>query len=688
MKEHLRAISTSYSEIFFINNIAIGIVLFIVTLINSNVAMAGILSVLSAYLFARFIHMDKQYLNSGFYTYNPLLVGLSIGYLFRITPFTILLIIIAGIFTFVLTIILYSIFSYYFKLPILSLPFVIVSSLAYLASSQYSNLFVTSLYPHFSSNLEYFVPLWLSGLLKSLGAILFMPDIISGTIFLLVIFFSSRIMFMLVVIGYYSGTLFNAAMIGSLPQVFSDINGFNFILIAVALGGIFFIPSLKSYILAIVAVLTSNILLASVKVFWSNFGIPVFTLPFNVVSLPFIYVLGLVSFPFVTKYIKKTPEESLDYYLTTQNRYQGSERTLTLPFAGKWMVWQAFDGKWTHQGSWRYAYDFVIIDEQNETYQNDGSQLNDYYAYRKPILSPIRGRVVKVIDNIIDNPIGEVDKTNNWGNFVIIRDERGFFVKLSHFMQNSIKVKEGDWVERSAMLGLCGNSGYSPQPHIHIQVQATEEIGSYTLPFSFVGFTVGGKFYSNALPVEQDVVEPTHRDKSLEIKFSYILDQKFNYDIYEDGQKTDQFSFIIRMAPDGTFYFDSGKGKLYFGKFEDTFYFYQLEGEDKYLKSIFSALPHIPLSFRENLQWRDYIPIGTITRGITKAIILFFSSFYHGLAKISGEYTFAKKNIIRGELSSNILNIRGTSEVVLDEYSGFKSVKYNNLELIRRPDEK
>ena len=35
-------------------------------------------------------------------------------------------------------------------------------------------------------------------------------------------------------------------------------------------------------------------------------------------------------------------------------------------------------------------------------------------------------------------------------------------------------MKPGEWVERGAVLGLCGNSGYSPQPHIHVQVQASD----------------------------------------------------------------------------------------------------------------------------------------------------------------------------------------------------------------------
>jgi urea transporter len=688
MKEHLHAILNSYSEIFFLRGALIGILMLVVTLVNPNVSVAGVIAVMSAYLFARFIRMDKEFLKSGFYTYNPLLVGLSIGYLFRVTPLTIFLVVAAGILTFVFTNMLFSIFSYYLKLPILSLPFAVISSIAYLASSQYSNLFVNSLYPGFTTSLELYLPVWISGLLKALGSILFVPDVTAGLVFLLIIVVSSRILFLLVIIGYYSGTLLTAAMVGSFQQAFVDLNHFNFILIAIAIGGIFLIPSPRTYVMAILAVATSILLVGSVEVFWSAFGIPAFTLPFNLVSLAFIYVLGSINFPLISRFVKETPEESLDYFISTTNRFKGSEKTLALPFSGKWTVWQGFDGKWTHQGSWRYAYDFVITDDSGSTYRNDGSQLEDYYAFRKPVLSPVRGRVFTVINDLPDNPISQVDKTSNWGNALIIYDPRGFYVELSHFAQNSIKVEEGDWVERGANLGLCGNSGYSPQPHIHVQVQQTEGLGAYTIAFSFVNYLIGDRYYSNNVPAEEKVVEPLHPDKSMEIKTSFILDQEYRYEVLTSDKKTGELNLTVKMAIDGTFYFDSGRGKLYFGKHEGTFYFYSVEGNDKFLSALFIALPRLPLARREQLQWEDYVPLGAVSSGFKKGLTLFLSSFYHDLNKIQVTCGYREGNIIEGTVTSKFLNFKGKTAVELDEYVGFKRVRLNDIELRRISDEK
>ncbi len=672
---HLKAIFNSYSEILFLNDYKVGLILFLSTFVNLNLAIAGLISVLSAYLFAKYLNMGKEFLNTGFYTYNPLLVGLSIGFLFKIDVLTIFFTITAGILTFIFSVMVYSVFSYYLKIPILSLPFTIISSTIYLAVANYSNLFITSLYPHkHIFLLDNYLPIWIAGYFKSLGTILFLPYTFVGIIFAILLFFSSRILFMLSIIGYYVGTLTSAVLTGSYYQEFNDISHFNYILISMALGGVFLVPSINSYIIAIISVLVSTILLSATKTFWALYGIPAFTLPFNIVSLTMIYVLGLLSYPLVAKIIRKTPEETLDFYLTNINRFKGYDRTLHLPFAGEWVVWQGFNGKWTHQGAWKYAYDFIITDEEGKSYSGEGLRLEDYYAYRKPVLSPVRGRIVKVINDIPDNPIGEVNRENNWGNLVIIYDERGFYVEISHFAQNSIKVKEGDWVEVGTFLGLCGNSGYSPQPHIHIQAQLTDFIGANTIPFSFVSYISNNIFHSNDLPKENERVEPIFVDKSLDLKTSFVLENKFHYEVFKNNKKISDLNLVVKMSPDGTFYFDSGKGKLYFGKANNTFYFYRFDGNDDYLKIFFLALSKMPLAYRQNLKWKDFIPVKIFLNNIEKSIILFISSFYHNFARVEYNAKFINERTIESKVIFPLKNTDRNFRVIIDDYFGFKEI--------------
>jgi urea transporter len=683
IRQHLKIALSSYSEIFFLKHWGIGLVLLALTGMNPNVCVNGLVAMLAAYVFAVFLGLDKTFLSSGFYTYNPLLVGLSMGYLFRISPLTFLIVALAGILTFMLTHMLYNIGSYYLRLPILSLPFVLMSSLVYLASGRYTNLLVNGLYSQSVSSLELYLPVWFSGLLKSLGAIFFMPRVETGAVLLLLFIFSSRILFFLVVLGYYSGSLVTALLVGSFHQAFTNVNHFNFILIAIALGGVFLVPSLKSYIIAVVAVATSTLLLHAMEVFWASYGIPGFALPFNLVTLTFLYVLGVAGFPMISQVIKSTPEATLDHYLAVTRRFKGTLQTLSLPFAGAWTVWQGPNGRWTHQGPWQHAFDFVITDIQGNTYQGEGQTLTDYYAFGKPILSPVRGRITRVTNNLADNPPGQTDKANNWGNLVIIQDPRGFWVELSHFKQDSIKVAEGQWVEKGTLLGHCGNSGYSPQPHIHLQVQAGENIGSATLPFSLVGYTCQGQFFANDQPVEGAVVEATVPDRSLIRRMTFLLDQAFTYDVYKSDRLIETVTWTVKMAADSSFYFDSGKGRLYFGIQEGTFYLYNTEGRDRYLNLLQLALPRLPMYFSQSLQWEDHVPLSALQRGFKQSTLLFLSSFYHKLNGIHVTCTWSSPQQIRGTVSTSILKDVIHTQVELDQENGFKHLVLNEWELRR-----
>ena len=149
-----------------------------------------------------------------------------------------------------------------------------------------------------------------------------------------------------------------------------------------------------------------------------------------------------------------------------------------LPFEGFWTVaGGGVDKENSH--SWnvfnqRYAYDFFIKDENQITHKSDGKALEDYYSFGKLILAPADGLVVKAKDGIRDNPeLGSIDfrARTFHGNFVVIRHSEGEYSHLAHFKKGSIAVKEGDKVKCGQVIGLCGNSGHSYEPHLHYHLQ-------------------------------------------------------------------------------------------------------------------------------------------------------------------------------------------------------------------------
>ncbi|NOX38414.1 MAG: M23 family metallopeptidase [Calditrichaeota bacterium] len=152
--------------------------------------------------------------------------------------------------------------------------------------------------------------------------------------------------------------------------------------------------------------------------------------------------------------------------------------SFSLPFEGFWTV---VNGGITKENShsWnvlnqRYAYDFLILDDNGKTYRNKGNKLDDYFAFGKPVLAPADGIVIQVQNHIPDNPQpGTIDvgAKDFRGNFVIIKHSDIEYSFLAHLQYGSIRVKVGDRVVKGQLIGLCGNSGHSTEPHLHFHVQ-------------------------------------------------------------------------------------------------------------------------------------------------------------------------------------------------------------------------
>jgi hypothetical protein len=169
-----------------------------------------------------------------------------------------------------------------------------------------------------------------------------------------------------------------------------------------------------------------------------------------------------------------------------------------LPFSGTWKVANGGSTK-ENSHSWeiftqRYAYDFIISDSNGLSYKNKGLHLEDYYCFEKEVLSPADGEIVNVSNKIKDYT-GVGDLSLDWkvkdfrGNFVIIKHHDKEYSFIAHFRLDSINVKKGQKVIQGQVIGLCGNSGHSTEPHIHFHLQDSANFWIATgLPIKFTKF--------------------------------------------------------------------------------------------------------------------------------------------------------------------------------------------------------
>jgi hypothetical protein len=116
----------------------------------------------------------------------------------------------------------------------------------------------------------------------------------------------------------------------------------------------------------------------------------------------------------------------------------------------------------------RWAYDFVV-----EPYFTGSPTLTDYGCYGIPVVAPADAVVVEAHDGEPDGIPG-VDTLNYQspkGNFIALKLETETYLIIAHLKPGSVLVMEGEKVNEGQVIGQCGNSGNSSEPHIHIHLQ-------------------------------------------------------------------------------------------------------------------------------------------------------------------------------------------------------------------------
>lgn len=127
-----------------------------------------------------------------------------------------------------------------------------------------------------------------------------------------------------------------------------------------------------------------------------------------------------------------------------------------------------------------------------------------FVGFGRPVLAPVAGTVVITHDGEPDHEARRSPLTlvpYLWGqgrrarggpgalagNHVVIAVAAdGPFVLLAHLQRGSLQVERGQAVPEGLVLGRCGNSGNSTEPHVHLQASdSTDWDRARGLPFAF-----------------------------------------------------------------------------------------------------------------------------------------------------------------------------------------------------------
>lgn len=630
----------SYSLVFFSTDRVFAWILLAVTFFDFISGLAGLTALLISNLVAWLGGLNLEKIRKGYYGFNALLVGLGLGLSYQASTEFFLILVFSALFTLFITVTLEGVIGKYY-LPYLSIPFILGIWLTLMATKEYNYLEISHrgvytlnemyilggmemvrIYDWFNNT---GLPQSLVVYFRSLGAILFQYHLFPGLLIAVGLLIYSRIAFLLSLLGFYAAFTFYQLVGADMNTLSYTYIGFNFILTAIAIGGFFIIPSWYSFFWVILLTPITSILLTAFKIFFLPFQLSIYSLPFNIIVLTFLYVLKFrerhLNKPELVIYQLFSPEKNLYSQLNNKNRFgKYPLLKLSLPFWGEWSVTQGHDGPHTHKDQWKHAWDFEILDKEGKKHRNAGTQVSDYHCYNKPILAPADGWIEEIIDNIEDNPVGEVNLEHNWGNTVVIRHTDKLFSALSHLKKESVKVAKGAFVKKGEIIANCGNSGRSPVPHLHFQFQSTPQVGSATLDLEFSHYILRqkGDFLLRSFknPAEKDTLCNIEPNELLKDSYNFVPGQEI---IFRKTLPAGDFSGYNHWDVqvdifNNTFIICRGTGaKAYFRNEGDMILFTHFEGnKHSLLYHFFLANYKVLFGFYRNLKLADRFPLHSI----------------------------------------------------------------------------
>jgi urea transporter len=637
MSFFLDSILYSYAQIFFSNRRWLGAAVLAGTFVSPQVGLLSLLGVVTSNLTASLLKFDEAKIKSGFYGFNGILLGAAAGFYYELTPFLLVLIILFIIITFFISAVLEHLLASMLNLPGLSMPFILSLYIFVVFLANFDTI-----KPHV---LEGFDAQWFVGVpevvhryFKALALILVQPNAITGVLFAAALLALSRVMFILSVVGFVGAEVTVQLLFPQPSELLTILAGLNSILTAFALGGNLIIPSRKSLVLTLISSVMVVVLTGFFLKLLSPYGLPVLVLPFNFVTLSVIYSLKFrreQSELVLLYFLPGTPEENYYYHHNRVARFEQFKKVVPeLPFFGTWRVAQGHNGAITHKDKWRFAWDFVVVDENGAEYAGSGTSVKDYYCYNLPVIAPLDGTVVRVVNGVPENAIGETNLQANWGNTIILDHGSGIFSSFSHLEQFSIKVAVGERVRKGDTLGACGNSGRSPTPHLHMQFQATDKLGDKTIEYPIGQYLEvrGEKLILHTFdhPQENMRVQNVGVHKAVKKAFDFRLGDKYALRCVVGNEEFEE-EWEVKVDMYNALYIESNrKATVSLALVGKIFYATNFVGNQR------SALYHfyltalqVPLCYEPALEWHDEYPLSRVLNNAVRyasELFLLFTS--------------------------------------------------------------
>jgi urea transporter len=330
-------------QVCFMNNPITGLAILVAMFVGEAwLGFAGAVGVIVSTATAAVLGMDRGLIRAGLFGFNGVLVGAGLS-LFLQPDWDVLVlvwIVVAAALSSIIHASLANVFLGTWRVPQFTLAFNFITLIfligalnfangraggliapadAQVTGGTVSNTLRSAANAATANNVEGLI----NAIFRGISQLFFANSIVAGIIIIVGIAVCSRIAAIFAVVGSTVGMLTGLALGANGVAIYNGLWGFNSFDAALAVGGVFFVLSWRSGILAVACAVFAAMLFGAIASFFTPWGLPALTLPFCFATLAFVLLKG--STPALTPVEAAditTPEEAI-----ARERAQATEGT-------------------------------------------------------------------------------------------------------------------------------------------------------------------------------------------------------------------------------------------------------------------------------------------------------------------------------------------------------------------------
>ncbi|NEP01355.1 MAG: urea transporter [Symploca sp. SIO2E9] len=316
-------------QVAFANNPISGLLIILAVFIQSPwVALMLIVGVVVATLTAYWMHLDNPSVRNGIFGFNGALVGLAFGTFSswgngNMNLLWLLVVAIAAALSTVLMQYIGLWMAVNLKLPAMGVPFQIVAllilAIALYVPQPFLQLGAPPPFPNPADSLDGMRIF--SALFIGVAQVFFTGAMVSAILIIIALALCSPMGALVAVLGCAIGLLTGILLGVDLNVLYAGLWGYNSTLTAIAIGGIFYTPNLRSILVASAGALLTALIGWLLSLVMTPLGLPILAIPFHLGTYACFLVLqrSLSSLVPVAPYSIASPEEHRFRYLTAKD---------------------------------------------------------------------------------------------------------------------------------------------------------------------------------------------------------------------------------------------------------------------------------------------------------------------------------------------------------------------------------